>query len=355
MRPKAAFLCLLPRIQSPSHTAGPAPGLAGVTAPGRFASTKAYAVAMVAMKAMANAHASYDAAMIAGDVNAAASAARTAAEQAAAYKVIESSVSTANAVIVRGSGMARAQVVAIYRALPGGIAAGIKSAMGAVQSAMKDLRFAIEHPMAIAHARAKLEAELTSADLAKGLASKNSEIRAAAENAKATILGQLATLPDAAGRDGTRTANAWINAFAGTLKASISSKGAVAGALDHMYSVFAAHSPPKAGPFRNIDKDGQRIGQLFAKSLGMGLGDISNAFSVAMPNLGMPGLGSLGSGTVHHDGTVRLELSATTLEAMRQAGYSGREVGQAARAASGVDGLLRNLDRVGNLPLEPSF
>lgn len=75
-------------------------------------------------------------------------------------------------------------------------------------------------------------------------------------------------------------------------------------------------------------------------------------FTMADRATAAPVIGAQGTGTMRHEGTVRLEMSAATLQAMHQAGYSGREVGEAARAASGIDGLIRNLRRESSLPVE---
>jgi hypothetical protein len=82
--------------------------------------------------------------------------------------------------------------------LTSGIVAAVKTGIPDVKSVMKDLRWAIEHPMKLASTRAEIEGALTSKRLARGMRSNNPLVRQAAIDARNTLLTQWNGLPQKA-------------------------------------------------------------------------------------------------------------------------------------------------------------
>jgi hypothetical protein len=90
------------------------------------------------------------------------------------------------------------QAEGIGKAFSGGIKQGLDANVRAVALASANLQYAVKHPFAILNAKGGfgwLTGQLQSAGLAKGLASKNPEIRAEAEAKRAIIVNALSQMP----------------------------------------------------------------------------------------------------------------------------------------------------------------
>jgi len=223
------------------------------------------------------------------------------------------------------SGWTRGQRHLISEAvqLPVSIASGIKSNESAVKGAMAALRYDIEHPMDEAHYKAFLLAKLTSKNVRDGLKSHNPQIRAETQALVTYVKEKLQEL------------SGIVVGINGSIDVTVG-RGITPG-VGRKNRGFGG---PVGGLFGNVFT----VGENGPETLFMGQ---SQGF--VMPTTTHSTFSGTGNATMHHEGTVRLEMSASTLEAMHQAGYSGREVGEAARAASGFSEVLSAASRTAHL------
>lgn len=223
------------------------------------------------------------------------------------------------------------------RDLPRVFADGIVSARNAPLDAMAELKELMKKPLTETAETARLLGQLASEELAKGLTSGDPAVRNAAAGARNTIINRLRDLEVTPGtisakgmealQDAMRSADPEIRAAAAEIYASV--KGAVPtpasmfkwskaalesygkafyamapeleqaaiAAMHGVKNVMEAHSPPKAGPLKDIDKWGKATGlawvEGFIDSLGtaeeltkLKLGGVKGAFAAFLKDYG---------------------------------------------------------------------
>jgi hypothetical protein len=107
------------------------------------------------------------------------------------------------------------------QSITGDMVGTLKGAKKDIGSAMDDLIWAMNHPLQLEKDVAKVEAELTSKNLAKGLSSKNTEIKATAEQTKAHLIGIWENLTGRAYTEGDDASTKWRNGLSSNYPAAI--------------------------------------------------------------------------------------------------------------------------------------
>lgn len=150
---------------------------------------------------------------------------------------------------------------------------------------------------------------------------------------------------------GQAVANSWLDGLSAAVRAGGAAHSGFSNALDYIKSLLYGHSPPVRGPLKDLPQGGYNLGlsykQRFLAGLGISDADLRGAFQLPAIQ-GLAGLGSnalavsVGTGSIVHSGTVRLEVTPDSARAFHDAGYSMAD----------VEGLLRNLRQQSYLPVE---
>lgn len=238
----------------------------------------------------------------------------------------------------------------------------------------------IRQAMAGARRRARIEGALTSEELANGLRSKNPLVRGAAAQAKATLITQweaatglswdhgkgisanlargmrqnrgrpaeeargikggvdrvLSAAPAVAYKDGERVSSQFA---AGIAARTREVTGAAVGVTRALWNAMHQESPAKEGP---LSEDGgthgwgMEAGRLFATGLLASRSEVAGAAAMVLSPLasmsrgGGPRLSLETSATQtvrhEHGGSLRIDLTERGARALREAGYSGRDI-----------------------------
>ena len=93
------------------------------------------------------------------------------------------------------------------------LASGIKGNKDAVDEAMDEITYAINHPMKMAAEVARINGALTSQKLGDALASKNPYIRAVAQQQAEILKDKYQQMTGQAWQGGASAGNAWVNGF----------------------------------------------------------------------------------------------------------------------------------------------
>jgi hypothetical protein len=220
--------------------------------------------------------------------------------------------------------------VASMKKLPEQSASALRSGYEKVQNGMADLLEALKNPISAAKRMAYLQGQLTSAELARGLASKDPVIRAEAEELRETIQTELWRVRAAAYGYGRDTG---LNYAAGIR----SSWQAVTNAARGMAA--RAGAPIRDDPDTARARDARMWGRHFAENYARGIEEGSRAVDRVVK--GLKEDGSSGSAPAAANLTVQVQLSSLVPYTPGQLQHAVRVIGPE---------IVREFQRRGLLP-----